>query len=96
MDHVRAVGDDLDILIDEARLRGPAVNAVGRGGFNLAALSGSVRIEARAAGVADTKATPSVFYLGGSVFDLKTLPDPLQAAPGGTPRPGFPPLAPPQ
>jgi uncharacterized protein involved in outer membrane biogenesis len=89
--HLRAMAGA--VMVDDARLRGPAVEAVARGGLDLAALSGSVRLETRAVGEAAT-APPPVFYLGGSLFDLQTLPDPL--GPEGAEAPpaaGFPPFA---
>lgn len=82
------------ILLDDARLRGPAVDAVARGGFDLPALAGSIRLEAKAAGALDPQQAPPVFYLGGSLFDPQILPDPL-APEQNAPQPvtGFPPWA---
>ena len=80
------------VLLDDARLRGPAVDAVARGGFDLPALTGSLRLEAKAAGAVDAQQAPPVFYLGGSVFDLQALPDPLAMEPNAPPPiTGFPP-----
>lgn len=80
------------IMLDEARLRGPAVDAVARGGFDLPALTGSVRLEARATGAASAKPA-TIFYLGGSIFDLQTLRDPLGESASQQSLPGFPPWA---
>lgn len=79
------------ILIDDARLSGPAVEATARGGVDLAALAGSVRIEAAPAGAGSAPQRTRAFYLGGPLFDLQTLPDPLAPEAGAPPREGFPP-----
>lgn len=81
------------VIFDELRLRGPGVDATARGGLDLPSLTGSVRVEAKAAGAAAATA-PSAFYLGGSIFDPRVLPDPLAAPDGAEPPIGFPPWAP--
>ena len=88
--HLRALSGA--VMVDDARLIGPAVEAVARGRRHLAPPTGAVRIETRAVGQAATSPPPA-FYLGGSLFDPQTLPDPLGPERGEAPPAGLPPFA---